>query len=261
MLSRGLHFARPDRFDDGWEGALGVGNIHRVREEFIGRPIEAQAAWDALLADKRRRLGAVGVSCWHESPDESAALWGLYMPRGLGVAVKSSTTRLSEALAMTGRVAECLTVSYSDYMELELPLEPRALLSVKRKEFEHERELRFLIHLTGDEQAAIAWHADVERDLSKRSVGVRLAGIGGGLVYPLPDPPGADPAVTERATADGVYVPVAFSSYVEGVHLAPHAGRALKLAVRDTLKALGLDPALVTESHFGQVPPDQVTFR
>ena len=72
-------------------------------------------------------------------------MWSLYAPHH-GVAVKSSVGRLIQALQATQRPIEIGTVHYMDFgfpteSDSEFWLYPEF---VKRKSFEHERELRAL---------------------------------------------------------------------------------------------------------------------
>lgn len=261
MLSRGLHFTRSTYLGDEWEGAFGEGNIRRLREEYFGRPHEARDAWEAELALKRSQLARVGVSCWHDSPHESAALWDLYMPQGFGVAVRSTSERLTGAVEDIGREIRELAVSYSDYSELDLPNDPDALLSQKRVEFSHEREVRFVLELTDDEIASIDLEHRVEEHMSWRSIGLSAAGVGSGLVYGLDGIAVQDGTALERATPYGVHLPVDFLSYVDGVHLAPRASRVLRVAVRDALDKFGVDVGLIADSSASRISPDRLKIR
>jgi hypothetical protein len=91
LLERGVFFARADTFTDVWEGGFGAADLERFRTDnaHLGVP-EFQAAWDDLVAKKDAARSSFGVSCWHKAAHESAALWELYIPRGLGVAVRST---------------------------------------------------------------------------------------------------------------------------------------------------------------------------
>ena len=56
---------------------------------------EASASLSGMPASSETsKPDTFGVSCWHEGPAGSAALWQLYTARGLGVAVKSTPARV-----------------------------------------------------------------------------------------------------------------------------------------------------------------------
>lgn len=82
------------------------------------------------------------VSCWHENPHESEAMWRLYVPDiTQGIALRTTRTLLSEALPDG---LECEPVQYLDYATdavLEYFSEP---FVTKRIAFQHEREWRVI---------------------------------------------------------------------------------------------------------------------
>jgi hypothetical protein len=83
------------------------------------------------------------ISCWHVADRESDAMWKLYAGKGEGVAISTNAHRLLNALSATALHFRVDRVKYVDYAEHE-----EALLHqtdpyfFKRREFEHERELR-----------------------------------------------------------------------------------------------------------------------
>jgi hypothetical protein len=258
MLSRGLHFVRPRALGDEWEGTWGVKNITRFREEYFGRPEEGAVEWNARVTEKRRRLDAVGVSCWHRSDCESAALWDLYMPKGLGVAVESTVGRITDAVAAADRSVEVLEVSYVDFQELELPLDPSILLARKRPEFRHESEVRFLLRFTKDEQASIG---QLEQLYSERDTRwVSLSPINGGLIRPGRGIAVMDRSAPERATPVGVHLRLPAESFIERICLAPQVPQPVRYAVRDVAEKYGLDLSIIIESSKDMIAPDRLKF-
>ncbi len=88
-----------------------------------------------------------GISCWHQNDVESEAMWKLYAQSGQGIAIESTASQLAESIQ--GR--EDLIVSSVRYMDFENePIDKAAKhhgLFMKRKSFEHEREVRATIML------------------------------------------------------------------------------------------------------------------
>ncbi|MCY3017566.1 MAG: hypothetical protein NTW87_00845 [Planctomycetota bacterium] len=91
------------------------------------------------------------VSCWHASPVESAAMWKLYSREDAGVAVVSTPARMRDAVDVSSyRTAWIQPVEYLDFEkdDMTLPFAKRAMPGlVKRKSFEHEKEVRALIRI------------------------------------------------------------------------------------------------------------------
>ncbi|MFP8952417.1 hypothetical protein ACLI4Z_05495 [Natrialbaceae archaeon A-arb3/5] len=90
----------------------------------------------------------VFVNCWHMNSSESIAMWKLYLESDNGIAIKSSFQSLQEAVDTNEEYKTFISaVDYIDY-EKEIMPEYNALLPFvyKRKEFEHEKELRTIIY-------------------------------------------------------------------------------------------------------------------
>jgi hypothetical protein len=100
-----LYLARLDQLADQFEGSLSKAEYDHWKEvaEEGERTGEIPDQWkgkyfDVLLANARRTRRACYVSCWHMSESESDAMWRLYAPTGLGVAVQSTYQRLVDVL-------------------------------------------------------------------------------------------------------------------------------------------------------------------
>ncbi|QKT03986.1 hypothetical protein HUS23_09235 [Ectothiorhodospiraceae bacterium 2226] len=83
------------------------------------------------------------VSSWHMSPHESEAMWRLYSPPEEAVALHSTWGRLREVLPACVRIH---TVRYADQADPAcLAHEPLYHYFIKRRAFEHEKELRAVV--------------------------------------------------------------------------------------------------------------------
>ena len=100
LLSRGLFFALPSalRLTDPWEGSWGEIDCTESLDKTVHASPDGVAKWQEALQARHAKQDSYGVSCWHESRTESAALWRLYIPLGLGVAVRSTPARVQAAL-------------------------------------------------------------------------------------------------------------------------------------------------------------------
>ena len=82
------------------------------------------------------------ISCWHENPHESAAMWPLYSSETEGIAIKTDFDSFKKSLT-TSQDIWVGTVSYTDYDSYLMP-EGNFVYPFlhKRHNFEHEREVR-----------------------------------------------------------------------------------------------------------------------
>lgn len=137
-----LFFVRADKLNDPFEGAWPDSNIMANKAFYATFPKKAlRRRMNTPLEIRRFTL----VSCWHENPYESAAMWSLYSKEKDGkdgIAVKTNFSSfkqsfISETDIFVGRV------SYIDYAIGSIPggilLNP---FLYKRHSFEHEREVR-----------------------------------------------------------------------------------------------------------------------
>jgi hypothetical protein len=145
-----LYLCRLDRLRDPWEGQLPPAVLDAVVSRLASVPSDGSTDFRALLSQFSRDFAtSCFVSCWHDSPFESAALWDQY-GHSRGLAIRSTIGRLKEACRsehnyFIGRV------QYADYSgpflggkpSLAGPLAPAFM---KRKSFEHEHEIRVLVN-------------------------------------------------------------------------------------------------------------------
>jgi hypothetical protein len=96
-----------------------------------------------------------GVTCWHKNEVESEAMWKLYSASGQGIAIESDKYQLRESILEK----ENLIIGDVRYMDFENdPIEKGYKnygLFLKRKSFEHERELRATILLKKEGKGAL----------------------------------------------------------------------------------------------------------
>src|SRR5215831_9145292 len=115
LQSAQLHFTRVDHFDDHFEGAWPKSDFEYWTKE---RMIEHFKVSDFT---EQMRRNNVAVSCWFESPHESAAMWRLYAPGNEGVAVATTFGKLhnlvTSAPMATGWLADAASVEYIDHFD------------------------------------------------------------------------------------------------------------------------------------------------
>lgn len=115
------------------------------------------------------------INSWHMSEYESAAMWDLYSQRNAGVAIQSTFKRLSECFKdNTSDIIWIGKVNYIDF-EKEWMNEWNVYEAfvVKRKPFEHERELRAVTSLPWEGEGfgePILSEADKIREKTKPTI-------------------------------------------------------------------------------------------
>lgn len=167
MLSTsGLYFPRADTFEDYYEGAKGVktnknkwDNHYRsfFKEAMKNPPegVEWNQADEHIEKEAERLLKKLNdggeaskkrvfISCWHENEHESEAMWRLYSTYlDNAVAVRTTYASLYESLGKNPSIA-IGRVRYIDFNKSFAGVNDSFWR--KRKSFEHEREVRALIH-------------------------------------------------------------------------------------------------------------------
>lgn len=100
----------------------------------------------SLDEEIKEAISGHGVSCWHKSEYESEAMWKLYSVSGQGIAIESTIGQLKDSIINEGS----LKIEDVEYFENESKKELGKIndsLFMKRKAFEHEKELRASILL------------------------------------------------------------------------------------------------------------------
>ncbi len=93
----------------------------------------------------------VFVSCWHESDYESEAMWKLYSSEKTGISVKTNWASLVDSLIEIDRELNTdeIILGRVQYVSAESELADKGSRDnaylIKRKSFEHEREVRGII--------------------------------------------------------------------------------------------------------------------
>jgi hypothetical protein len=97
----------------------------------------------------------VCVNCWHRNRIESMAMWGVYSDE-YGIAVRSTVGRLQKALQAERRTVFISNITY----ETVGPVFPHLY---KRKEFEHEHEVRLWCDTPKSEDEGVYISVDLEQ--------------------------------------------------------------------------------------------------
>jgi hypothetical protein len=128
---------------DPYEGRFPT-SAARLLDNRIGEALAKQGLTNADLTELLREK--IFVSCWHVNEDDSAAMWSLYSGTA-GVAIRSTIGRLKQCLDVLPIQSLLGLVKYVDYDSFEtVSLGELRVSHLKRKSFEHERELRAVVN-------------------------------------------------------------------------------------------------------------------
>ena len=136
-------FCRADIMEDKFEGALTESTLDSIRmwdmvEDFYGTEMAEYTARRAHASTKNHFL-----NCWHMNDFESVAMWKLYTKTNESVAIQSRIRRLKHSFDNIRPNVYLGKINYLDYDSEEIPdSEPLLAYFYKRKNFEHENELR-----------------------------------------------------------------------------------------------------------------------
>ncbi|MBB6111201.1 hypothetical protein SAMN05421821_11111 [Mucilaginibacter lappiensis] len=134
-----LFMTRADKFRDPFEGTItsfDKANRYAIYEKGMA---DILPHMDHLSDLQRERSY---VNCWHANEFESAAMWDLYLKSNEGIAIKTTFQMLSDSIA-DGQKVWIGSVEYIDYNTTATPRgNLYSPMFLKRKSFEHEREVR-----------------------------------------------------------------------------------------------------------------------
>jgi hypothetical protein len=135
-----LYFARADTLGDPFEGSIPFKSLRYLPDTKLMSQLTKSAVTKTY------------ISCWHMAEHESAAMWKLYSQSSDAICVQTTFTKLSRALPswIYGGV-----VSYVDYDRHTIRRDNSFnQFLIKRRSFEHERELRAISRYHPSENSA-----------------------------------------------------------------------------------------------------------
>jgi hypothetical protein len=233
MLDRGeLFFVRIDKVDDPKEGTVPEFNLRErmptYRAKYPDRTEEQhQKSFDDIdnYVDELIRQGKVLINCWHMNEFESAAMWDLYAKSG--IAIKTTFEMLKDSLDKgTPELIKFGLVEYTDFKNewmAEDNLYHRFFL--KRKSFEHEKELRAVLQLELEGPTVMV------RDGKRYVEDVR------------------DTSNPKQKTERGRYVTADIHTLISEIYVAPSAASWVGDSVRAVLAKYGLKSEQVIVSE------------
>ena len=153
-----LHFARADTLGDPYEGSWTLLNMaargQQIREMIADAELNIPDAEVKYTPEKLQQefersahhhRQAMYINCWHGGETESAAMWKLYGTAAGSIAIQSTYKKLVDVLpddAFMGMVQYKNYSSLKDWVPADNIMYP---FIHKRREFEHEKEVRAFI--------------------------------------------------------------------------------------------------------------------
>ncbi len=242
MLNRkALFFVKANKLRDPYEGNISqFNNMIRYKDhkkEQKGNPdsnginhVDHTVAQTAVQQFEIYRQ-LVLVNPWHYNEYESAAMWSLYSHENAGIAIQSTTRRLSECFKENNEdVIWIGKVQYLDFSKDWMAKWTNLFEAfvTKRKSFEYENEIRAVTCLPSDNLSHKLLSNTAEEESNIFSSQNRT-------VYP------------KDLTDKGKYVSASLEILVEKVYVAPYAESWFEEVVESLLSKYELDP-VVTKS-------------
>lgn len=136
--SNSLYLTRADQFKDIYEGSFPLKNVELMEK----METEGLKSFIGDYTHRSKLKKTYYVSCWRMDNYESEAMWKLYCPEGVGVAIKTSFRKLKNCLPSDCHIG---MVNYIDYTTDKFNLEDRlAPIVHKRISFSFEQEVRIV---------------------------------------------------------------------------------------------------------------------
>ena len=155
LETRSLYFARADTFDDPYEGTWTESDVVARERAFKEMPAEYKSKVDParyrqlIESMTLLQIQTTYINGWHGGETENIAMWNLYGKKTGSVVIQSTYKKLMEALPDKSYLG---MVKYQDYSSTEKGIasgnsfEP---FMHKRKQLEHEKEVRAFIWILG----------------------------------------------------------------------------------------------------------------
>lgn len=228
-----LFFPRADKFDDTFEGSLPYSHKETRKELIKDYPLE----WSQSLLHRFRRVCTrhTFLNCWHKNSGESAAMWDLYLKSDQGICVQSTYESFIEAIEKEKQDIYLSKVEYIDYTEEDIPgwgtrdglgdtLSP---FIHKRESFEHEQEIRAIIH-------DLPWHSEENAKITAEDI--------------------RESDLDESVYEPGRSVKVDLEQLIETIRVSPEADSWVRGLVEDVCEKYGIERDLVTDSPMAEDP-------
>jgi hypothetical protein len=145
LLSTGsLWMCRSDLLGDPFEGSTPEPDVRQREREFTTLIVAGMDGSKIVGSLRRTGRKRTFINCWHMGEHESAAMWRLYLKSDEGVAIQSTVGKLWASIR-SDSADEQIVLGQVEYIDFGQPWgQNDSLYLIKRKSFEHEREIRLV---------------------------------------------------------------------------------------------------------------------
>ena len=153
-----LFFTRADKFEDPYEGFI----PQSIMDAYIQylNSITTENMVEKIIRENEASRKYVMCNCWHQNVVESMAMWEKYHIRNSGVAIKTTMQKMKNSLTSEHSIyignIEYIYDNIDDDQYMQNFLQSETLLVKKltyfpyfrkRKEYEHEQEVRLIVDI------------------------------------------------------------------------------------------------------------------
>ena len=153
-----LFFTRADKFEDPYEGFI----PQSIMDAYIQylNSITTENMVKEIIRENEASRKYVMCNCWHQNVVESMAMWEKYYMRNSGVAIKTTMQKMKNSLTSEHSIyignIEYIYDNMDDDQYMQNFLQSETLLAKKltyfpyfrkRKEYEHEQEVRLIVDI------------------------------------------------------------------------------------------------------------------
>jgi len=161
LQKKALWLSRVDRLDDAWEMALAGAQLDHTLSHSPIQPIDSPPKEPPL--ERARRIIALWrkttfVNCWSGFGPESHALWRVFCGPNEGIAIRTTLMALKESVPRLN----VIRVTYREPGVFRVTPTRDELISVKRKSFEYENEIRIIATDETSDPAIIPWELGLQ---------------------------------------------------------------------------------------------------
>lgn len=153
-----LFFTRADKFEDPYEGFIPQSIIDAYKQYL--NSITTENMVEKIIRENEASRKYVMCNCWHQNVVESMAMWEKYHMRDSGVAIKTTMQKIKNSLTSKHAIyignIEYIYDNMNDDQYMQNFLQSETLLAKKltyfpyfrkRKEYEHEQEVRLIVDI------------------------------------------------------------------------------------------------------------------
>jgi len=150
VLNRTLFFCRGDQFQDKFEGSFTTPVKNAIQKSYHINKIDF-----SYEKFKKRLRERVFLNCWHNSRDDSMAMWLLYGKANCSVAITTTVGKLTNEFNRV-KLPYFISIKKVEYVRHwegpELNIKPYSnVFAYKAKAYDFEKEVRIIIDRFDDE--------------------------------------------------------------------------------------------------------------